>query len=66
MKAEFYCLTVLLILINPIHNAAFDMNQVNKHATFMSLATCNKDSVVDLSLSPSSTITCDASDCTTV
>lgn len=66
IKHEFYSVLLLLVLAHPIYNAAFDLTQPNKDGVLMNLDICNKDTVIDFSFSPSSTITCDSTACTLV
>jgi hypothetical protein len=66
MNIMFYSLLLLLLLIAPINNAAFDLSLPNKHGGAMNLYNCNKDTILDFSLGASTTVNCDSSSCTTV
>lgn len=63
---RFGCVLIVLMMAQPIYSAAFNLTQTNNDGAIMNLDDCNKDTVIDLSLSPSSTITCNSSACTLV
>jgi hypothetical protein len=66
MKAEFYSILILLILITPIRNAAFELTNWNKHGGQMQISTCNKDSLIDFGFTSNTKITCTTGGCSTV
>lgn len=67
MRIRTYCLLAALVVIGQVNCVTFDLNQNDKNNKPMNQAPCNKDTVIDFSFSPQSTIgNCTSATCSTV
>ena len=67
MRSSLYFLIVVLVLALQTQSAFFDLKKGDKHGGAMESSLCNKNTVIDLYFSPSTTINgCGAAACSVV